>query len=454
MNPEQSDSYKQSSALERVDLNVRKEAEKEIEKMEDAKTGLDDEEGGESFDWKLALGWVVFLCYMIASSMTGPLMKKTMLTHINEDGEEKQYYPYNLNSIFLCTNLFVGMAAFFMNNRENPFKDLSRETILKFLCVRIFHCMVLAAGPIVLLGLSMASDFVFGNTNLFMTAGIRYFALSSPISRSQVLILSEILILGFAYVAAKKICIDLHLYEDKKKPTSSSIFTEDVGSVVILLINKLIQSCIRVVLEKLLKGELKEKSIWAKLSLASTFDVPIYIAFMMLPIPKTGASIWEVGPFGNWHYLCGIIVLAQCTAISGIYFILSNMDAMYLTFGSFLASLLGIVWSYPPFLNVDPFELPLFVIIVGMVGLVVAYEFENTTGKYIVGLLKRTHLDRVQLALVKLARGGATPSRRKRLDSIFLTNSQEDILHTSVDEPSVVSDGYKDAVLIRQRAMV
>merc|ERR1719263_857656 len=112
---------------------------------------------------------------------------------------------------------------------------------------------------------------------------------------------------------------------------------------------------------------------------------------------------------------------------------------MYLTFGSFLASLLGIVWSYPPFLDVDPFDLPLFVIIVGIVGMVVAYEFENATGKYIMGLLKRTHLDRVQLALVKLARGGATPSRRKRIDSIFLPDSQEDPHHNSFDEQSLVS---------------
>merc|ERR1712230_252037 len=125
---------------------------------------------------------------------------------------------------------------------------------------------------------------------------------------------------------------------------------------------------------------------------------------------------------------------------------------MYLTFGSFIASLLSIILSFV--LGVDPFVLSLFVIIVGIVGLVLAYEFENATGKYINGLLKRTHLDKVQLALVKLARNGATPSQRRRVSEIFdFDNSQEDCLEKLIDQP-LITDGYKDAVLIRQRAMV
>jgi drug/metabolite transporter (DMT)-like permease len=444
-------SFDQSSGLDRIDSNVRKQAEAELEEFQkQAEAEEMKEEKSSSFDWKLVLGWVIFFLYVLGSSMTGPLMKKTM------DGTgKKKFYPYNLTSVFLCTNVAVGVAAFFMNNRESPFKNLSRATLLKFLCIRVFHCVVLIAGPIVLLNLSMASDFVFGNTNLFMTAAIRYFVLKTPVSRSQILILSEILILALAYVATSKISKDLSEWNTKReKPESTGLFTEDVFSVCLLLINKFIQSCIRVVLEKIMKSELGQKSIFAKLSLASCFDVPIYVVFMMCPIPKTGASVWEVGPFGKWHYLCAVVILCQCTALAGIYYILSNMDAMYLTFGSFCASLLGIVFSYPAFLNVDPFELSLFVIIIGMVGLVVAYEFETATGKYINGLLKRTHLDRVQLALVKLARSGATPARRKRISTIFEA-SQEDYGSLNSEEPTAIaSDGYKDAIWIRERVMV
>ena len=85
--------------------------------------------------------------------------------------------------------------------------------------------------------MSIASGFVFGNTNLFMTAGIRYFAFGSRISKAQFLLLSEVLVLGLAYMAATQLIKDNANLKDPKKADSPStpFMSEGVFELTLLV---------------------------------------------------------------------------------------------------------------------------------------------------------------------------------------------------------------------------
>ena len=106
----------------------------------------------------------------------------------------------------------------------------------------------------------------------------------------------------------------------------------------------------------------------------------------------------------------------------------------YLTFGSFTGGLLSIIISYEWLFNSDKFELSTFVIIFAMFGLVLAYEWESGTGKYIQGLLKDLQADKVQLALGKLARTKSPIPRHKNLSKIFSMSVQSTDENFTSDE--------------------
>ena len=87
------------------------------------------------------------------------------------------------------------------------------------------------------------------------------------------------------------------------------------------------QTLIRVALEKTMKEDFEEISIWQKLCAATSFDIPIYAGFMLVPYGKlVGVSVWELGnPYGNWNIWAGLASMTQCIVVFGIYYVLTNM---------------------------------------------------------------------------------------------------------------------------------
>jgi hypothetical protein len=169
----------------------------------------------------------------------------------------------------------------------------------------------------------------------------------------------------------------------------------------------------------------------------------------------------DSGPFSGISWKTIPIIPCSIFVVFCIYNILERLDALYLSFGGMLASMLAIVGEIIFFGEL----LILFRLIIAfcLVGLIAAYELESVHTKFLSLLLAKENLNDQQTALIRIIQGKTAPRRRRRFgmhNDIFgsLTNiseGHEDSAPTtpicvedpSIPDPRALRRGYSDVPL-------
>ena len=108
----------EQSGIDRIGCKIREEAEKELIEIEkEAEIRERNEEKKEgSMNLTLLFHWIIFAIYILANSLVDNFIKKTP--------KGGNGYEYNTVSIFLTTNIIIGLGAWFMHGFQHPFKNL------------------------------------------------------------------------------------------------------------------------------------------------------------------------------------------------------------------------------------------------------------------------------------------------------------------------------------------